>query len=191
MHNLATESEITPNNYNSFKYLYKDYDTGKMMVTDNNNYKYESDIYGRKLKSFLPKISGILTGSNRSKIKMNISKSLNNISKNGVNSINSINNINLLVSVVSSQYFLSKPISTPFYNEENANPLFKKIKNKLSQNLSLFYNKENNKFQKNNEFRISYLNKNISNNNNGNSLDKKDEDKIILLINKSIDELKQ
>ena len=193
MNSLTTEPETVLDN-KPFKYIYKDNDTGKILVTENNNHKYRSDIYGRKLKYFLPDISGMLSGLNRSKLKMNISKSLNNISQNNNNDINIKNSrkkniyINYIPGIkkIDGYNFLSKPISTPFYNEPNS--LFsKKIKEQLNENINIFYDKENSKLQKNNNFRISYLNKSLNNN----LLEKKDEEKIITLINKSIDELKQ
>ena len=52
----------------SIKQIYKDDNTGKIILTDYNNNKFESDMLGRKLKYFLPKITGILSGSNHKKI---------------------------------------------------------------------------------------------------------------------------
>ena len=192
MENINTEIDFNDNN-NAFKYLHRDMDRGKIIVTDYNNKNYESDIFGRKLKCFLPNISGMLSGVNRSNLtlKVNNSKSLNNISDNKIINFNSqkkslYNNYHPGIKKIDGYNFVSKPISVPFYNEENL-IIPDTIKKKLNNNLKKYYSTENNKIQKNNNFRLSYLNKDLNNH----QMEKKDEKQIMNLINRNIEELKE
>ena len=51
------KEENDKNNY--IKNLFYNMDNGKMMITDSENNKYRSDIFGRKKPKFLPNITGI------------------------------------------------------------------------------------------------------------------------------------
>lgn len=177
---------------NTYKCLYRDTDTGKVIVTDYNNNQHETDIFGRKLKFFLPNISGMLSGVNRSNLslKMNNSRSVNNISDNnnlniGSNKKSFYFNYTPGIKKIDGYGFIPKPISVPFFNEDSS-LLSKKMKNQLNDNLKKYYSKDNEKIQKNNNFRISYFSKDLSNE----QAKIKDEKQIMNLINKSIEELK-
>ena len=192
MSNINTELNSNSNN-NTYKCLYKDTDTGKIIITDYNNNQYETDILGRKLKVFLPNISGMLSGVNRShlSLKKNNSRSVNNISDNKNLNVsgqkkNLYHNYIPGIKKIDSYGFIPKPISVPFYNEDSS--LFPdKVKKKLNNKLKNYYSKNNVKIQNNNNFRISYLNKDLTND----QRKIKDEKNIINLINKSIQELKE
>ena len=190
----AIKTELNTNmNTNTYKYLYRDNDTGKIMVTDYNNHEHRTDIFGRRLKYFLPNISGMLSGINRSNLglKMNSSKSLNNISGNKNFNIGSKKkelfcNYTPGIKKIDGYQFIPKPISIPFYNDERS-LLPNRVKNKLNNNLKKYYSQDNDKIKKNNDFRLSYLNKGLSND----KLILKDENKIMTLIDKSLEELKE
>ena len=192
MSNIDTE-QISNVDNNTYKCLYRDTDTGKIILTDYNNNEHRTDIFGRRLKSFLPNISGMLSGINRSNIsiKMNASNSMNDIGENK-NNLNSKKNKNLYhnytpgIQKIDGYNFIPKPISIPFYNEDKS-LLPDKVKNKLNHNLKRYYSEKNEKIQKNNNFRISYFNKDLNNN----QMKEKDENRIISLINKSLEELKE
>ena len=192
MSNIDTE-QISNVDNNTYKCLYRDTDTGKIILTDYNNNEHRTDIFGRRLKSFLPNISGMLSGINRSNIsiKMNASNSMNDIGENK-NNLNSKKNKNLYhnytpgIQKIDGYNFIPKPISIPFYNEDKS-LLPDKVKNKLNHNLKRYYSEKNEKIQKNNNFRISYFNKDLNNN----QMKEKDENRIITLINKSLEELKE
>lgn len=177
---------------NSYKCLYRDTDTGKVIITDYNNNQHETDIFGRKLKFFLPNISGMLSGVNRSNLslKMNSSRSVNDISDNknlnfGSNKKSFYYNYIPGIKKIDGYGFIPKPISVPFFNEDNS-LLSKKMKSQLNDNLKKYYSKNNEKIQKNNNFRISYFSKDLSNE----QAKIKDEKHIMNLINKSLEELK-
>ena len=88
MKDLNTELDLNDVN-NAYKYLYRDSDTGKIIITDYNNNKHQTDIFGRRLKRFLPNISGMLSGTDRLlTLKMINSKSVENISGNSIANIN-------------------------------------------------------------------------------------------------------
>ena len=191
MKNLNTELDLNDVN-NAYKYLYRDSDTGKIIITDYNNNKHQTDIFGRRLKRFLPNISGMLSGTDRLlTLKMINSKSVENISGN------SITNINNEKKGLYSKYipgikridgysYMPKPISFPFYNEDNS-LLPDKIKNKLNINLRKYYSNSNYKILKNNNFKISYMNKGLEED----QLKKSDEKKLMTLINRNIAQLKE
>jgi hypothetical protein len=112
---------------NTYKCLYRDTDTGKVIVTDYNNNQHETDIFGRKLKFFLPNISGMLSGVNRSNLslKMNNSRSVNNISDNnnlniGSNKKSFYFNYTPGIKKIDGYGFIPKPISVPFFNEDSS-----------------------------------------------------------------------
>ena len=192
MSNIDTE-QISNVDNNTYKCLYRDTDTGKIILTDYNNNEHRTDIFGRRLKSFLPNISGMLSGINRSNIsiKMNASNSMNDIEENK-NNLNSKKNKNLYhnyipgIQKIDGYNFIPKPISIPFYNEDKS-LLPDQVKNKLNHNLKRYYSEKNEKIQKNNNFRISYFNKDLNNS----QMKEKDENRIITLINKSLEELKE
>ena len=192
MSDIDTE-QISNVDNNTYKCLYRDTDTGKIILTDYNNNEHRTDIFGRRLKSFLPNISGMLSGINRSNIsiKMNASNSMNDIGENK-NNLNSKKNKNLYhnyipgIQKIDGYNFIPKPISIPFYNEDKS-LLPDQVKNKLNHNLKRYYSEKNEKIQKNNNFRISYFNKDLNNN----QMKEKDENRIITLINKSLEELKE
>ena len=192
MSDIDTE-QISNVDNNTYKCLYRDTDTGKIILTDYNNNEHRTDVFGRRLKSFLPNISGMLSGINRSNIsiKMNASNSMNDIGENK-NNLNSKKNKNLYhnytpgIQKIDGYNFIPKPISIPFYNEDKS-LLPDKVKNKLNHNLKRYYSEKNEKIQKNNNFRISYFNKDLNNN----QMKEKDENRIITLINKSLEELKE
>ena len=192
MSNIDTE-QISNVDNNTYKCLYRDTDTGKIILTDYNNNEHRTDIFGRRLKSFLPNISGMLSGINRANIsiKMNASNSMNDIGENK-NNLNSKKNKNLYhnyipgIQKIDGYNFIPKPISIPFYNEDKS-LLPDQVKNKLNHNLKRYYSEKNEKIQKNNNFRISYFNKDLNNS----QMKEKDENRIITLINKSLEELKE
>ena len=182
------------NNYNSsiqesksnkpFINMCKDDDTGKIIITDYNNNKYESDIFGRKLQNFLPKITGVMSGSTRAKIKQVKSKNENeNFSKKK-------NDINYHPTVKRMEGFSSfpRPISLPFYNIpdfEIKNNLKKNINEKIKQ----YYKVERNIINKrnNNKSILSYLTKDLNMYNAGN----KNKEKLLDLVDRNMDELKE
>ena len=137
----------------SLKQLYKDDDSGKIIITDYNNNKLETDIFGRKLKYFLPKITGILSGSNRNKLNkiryINHSASPSNsniLEQNGENKLklHRKKSINYHPAINRLEGFncFPRPISLPFYNIPDYD-----IKNNLRNEI----NKEvikNNKFNR-------------------------------------------
>ena len=192
MNNLEQNVDLNSHS-NTFKYLYRDSNTGKVIITDYNNNEHETDIFGRKLVYFLPNISGMLSGINRSKLilKMNNSKSVNDISEN--NELNFISSRKSLyhkynpgIKKIDGYSFMPKPISVPFYNEDKS-LLSNRTKEKLNDNLRKYYSNNNNKIKKNNNFRLSYLNKDL----NSNQVKIKDENKLMSVISKGIEELKE
>ena len=191
MKNINSELDLKEIN-NSYKYLYRDFDSGKVIITDNNNNKFQTDIFGRRLKNFLPDISGMLSGKNRLlSLKMLNSKSLNDMPINTTKNLNhekkSLYNRYIPgLNKIDGYNFISKPISLPFYNEDNS-LLSDKFKNKLNFNLRKYYSTENHKILKNNKFPISYMNKGLGDE----QLKKRDEEKIMNLINKSIEQIKE
>ena len=192
MSNIKTEFGSNEIN-NSYKYLYKDTDSGKVIITDYNNNCHETDVFGRKLRHFLPNITGMLSGKNRLNIslKMINSKSENNMSDNRNLFFGSKNKGNYRdyfpgIRKIDGYSFIPKPISIPFYNQDKS-ILPDKVRNKLNDNLKRYYSKNNEIIQKNNNFRISYLNKDLSDNQG----QIKDEKKLITIIDKSLEELKE
>ena len=192
MNNINTEFHSNENN-NIYKYLYKDTDTGKILITDYNNNSHETDIFGRRLRNFLPNITGMLSGTNRlnMSMKMNSSKSENNMPENrnlifGSNNRKVYYNYFPGIKKIDGYSFIPKPISVPFYNDDKS-LLPDKVKNKLNDNLKRYYSQNNEKILKNNNFRLSYLNKDLTDNQGK----IKDEKKLIKIINKSLEELKE
>ena len=190
---MKNNNELDLNEINNgYKYLYRDSDTGKNIITDYNNNKFQTDIFGRRLRHFLPNISGMLSGNNRLlTLKMINSKSVNEMSGNNASNLNKekkslykkyIPGINK----IEGYSFVPKPISTPFYNADNS-LLPDKFKNKLNFNLRKYYSTENHKILKNNNFQISYMNKELRED----QLKKRDEEKIMNLINKNIEQIKE
>ena len=181
----------------SFKNLYKDDNTGKIIVTDCNNNKYESDIFGRKLKKFLPKITGVIPGSAREKIILKKNKnhstfpSNNNIINESITHREKL--INYLPTIKRFEGFSSfpRPISLPFYNIPDF--LIKNnLKKKMNKEAIKFYKKENkiniiNKQNNDNRRILSYLTKDL----NEYSISNKDKEKLLDLVDKNIDELKE
>ena len=161
MKNLNTELDLNDVN-NTYKYLYRDSDTGKIIITDYNNNKHQTDIFGRRLKRFLPNISGMLSGTDRLlTLKMINSKSVENISGNSITNINNEKKglyIKYIPGIkrIDGYSHMPKPISFPFYNEDN-------------------------------NFKISYINKGLEEV----QLKKSDEKKLMTLINRNIDQLKE
>ena len=189
---MKNNNELDLNEINNgYKYLYRDSDTGKNIITDYNNNKFQSDIFGRRLQKFLPNISGMLSGKNRLlTLKMINSKSANEMWGNNATNLNQekksfykkyIPGINK----IEGYSCAPKPISTPFYNADNS-LLPDKFKNKLNLNLRKYYSTENHKILKNNNFQISYMNKDLGED----QLKKRDEEKIMNLINKNIEQIK-
>ena len=87
---MKNNNELDLNEINNgYKYLYRDSDTGKNIITDYNNNKFQTDIFGRRLRHFLPNISGMLSGNNRLlTLKMINSKSVNEMSGNSSTNLN-------------------------------------------------------------------------------------------------------
>ena len=122
---------------------------------------------------------------------MNNSRSVNDISDNknlnfGSQKKSLYHNYTPGLKKIDGYCFIPKPISIPFYNEDNS-LLPNKIKKRLNDNLKKYYSKDNGKIQKNNNFRISYLTKDLCSDQGK----IKDEKNIMNLINKSIEELKE
>ena len=182
---------------NSIKQIYKDNDTGKIIITDYNNNKYETDIFGRKTKNFLPKITGVIPGSERRKLNLikynnhSVSPSNNNTifdeneEKNHFHSKKIINyypKINRL----DGFSFFPRPISHPFYNIpdfEMKNNLKKEINKKIKE----YYNNENKiKNITNNKIILSYLTNDL----NEYDIRENDKEKLINLLGQNIEELK-
>ena len=192
MSKINTDFGSNENN-NTYKYLYKDIDSGKILITDYNNNIHETDVFGRRLRNFLPNITGMLSGTNRLNIsmRMNNSKSENNMSENrnlifGSNKNKFYYNYFPGIKKIDGYSFIPKPISVPFYNDDKS-LLPDKVKNKLNDNLKRYYSQNNEKIQKNNNFRLSYLNKDLTDNQGK----IKDEKKLIKIIDKSLEELKE
>ena len=192
-----------PNDFNPESRLKKPYlnmfkidDTGKLIIADYNNNKYESDIFGRKLQNFLPKISGVVSGSIRA--ELNKKKSANHasfsssitINENGRISKNK-NNIDYHPTIKRMEGFSSfpRPVSLPFYNI----PDFKiknNLKTELNREIKKHYSDEKNIInrKKNKNKRIlSYLTKDLNKYNTGD----KDKEELIDLVNKNMNELKE
>lgn len=91
--------DLLNNNFNELdstnsqiKQLYRDDDKAKNFITDYNNNINETDIYGRKVSNFLPKITGFMSGAERRKLYL-IKSQNNSASPSNSNSIN-LNNTN-------------------------------------------------------------------------------------------------
>ena len=176
------------------KNIYKDDDTGKIILTDFNNNQYESDIFGRKLTTFLPKITGIMRGNERKMAKLNkLNKYFSSPSKNNSNSYTDIiqtkKNINYhpKVNRLDGYSFFPRPISLPFYNipdfEINNN-----LKKELNKEAKRYFNKCNKiKSGKKDKVILSYLTKDL----NEFNLGEKDKEKLLNLVDNNIDELKE
>ena len=190
------------NNYNSsipesnsnkpFINMYKDDDTGKIIITDYSNNKYETDIFGRKLQNFLPKITGVMSGSTRAKITQVKSKNYSSpFSRNENGNLSQKkNDINYHPTVKRMEGFCSfpRPISLPFYNIpdfEIKNNLKKNINEKIKQ----YYQVERNIINKQNNKKsiLSYLTKDLNMYNAGN----KNKEKLLDLVDRNMDELKE
>ena len=176
----------------SIKQIYKDDNTGKIILTDYNNNKFESDMLGRKLKYFLPKITGILSGSNHKKINkikfINHSASPSNsniLEQNDENIFHRKKTINYHPTINRLDGFncFPRPISLPFYNIPEYD-----IKNNLRKEINKeaikYYNDENKYKNKgnNNKKPLSYLT---------NDLNEYNKDKILNLIYNYIKEIKK
>lgn len=181
------------------KNLIKDDDTGKIIVADYNNNKYESDIYGRKLKVFLPKITGIKSGSDRN--KLNLIKKINHSASPSNNNSNifetsenlllpknkNIINYHPYIPRIDGFNCFPRPISLPFYNIPNFK-INNNLKRKINKELPKYYKDENKINHKiNNKVILSYLTKEL----NENKIGEKNEEKLISLIDRNIDEMKE
>lgn len=179
------------------KNLIKDDDTGKIIVTDYDNNKYESDIFGRKLKFFLPKITGIKSGLERNKI--NLIKNINySASPSNNNSIifeknenifhqKNINNYHPYIYRLDGFNCFPRPISLPFYNIPNFQ-ITKNLKRKLNKEATKYYNEESKINKKiNNRVILTYLTKDL----NENKIGEKNKEKLLGLIDRNIDEMKE
>ena len=184
------------------KLLYKDDETGKNYLADCNNNIDETDMFGRKLPFFLPKITGSMTGEQRAKMKLikskNSSPSPSNNNSNNLNQesynnkisssrkhINYYPNVNRL----DGFSFFPRPISNPFVNIPDFQ-MQENVKRKINEQMRKYYKvgdkkikNENNK----NKIGLSYLTKDLNEYNIG----EKDKEKLINLIDKNIEELKE
>ena len=181
----------------SIKQLYKDDDTGKIIITDYNNNKIESDMFGRKIKYFLPKITGILSGSNRKKINkikfINYSASPSNyniLEQNDENKFHRKKTINYRPAINRLDGFncFPRPISLPFYNIPEYD-IKNNLRNEINKEAIKYYNDENKYKNKenNNKKPLSYLTNDLNEYNIG----EKDKDKILNLIDNNIKEIKE
>ena len=132
------------------KLLYRDDETGKNYLADCNNNIDETDMFGRKIPFFLPKITGSMTGEQRAKLKLiksqnnSPSPSNNNTFLNQDNYNNKIssskNHINYYpnISRLDGFSYFPRPISNPFVNI----PDFKMNKNakiKIKEEMRKYY----------------------------------------------------
>ena len=192
--NFNTENESSKN---TIKQLYKDNDTGKIIITDCNNNKYETDIFGRKTINFLPKITGVISGSERKKINLikfnnhsaspSNNNTIQNENKNNNYHSKKVINYHPKINRLDGFSFFPRPISLPFYNipdyEMQTNE-----KKEINKELQKYYdNKDKIKNNKKNKILLSYLTNDLSEYNIG----EKDKEKLINLIDISIEELKE
>ena len=180
------------------KNFYRDDDTGKNIITDYNNNRYETDMFGRKLKSFLPKITGVMTGPQRS--KLNLLKSNNHsTSPSNNNTINQEDNIIIKhpkkiinytpkISRLDGYFCYPRPISRPFFNIPNFQ-LQEELKKEINKEIFKYYNDEHSKkkMKKDNKFLLSYITNNISEC----KTEEKDKEKSINYIDNNIEEMKE
>ena len=180
------------------KNFYRDDDTGKNIITDYNNNRYETDMFGRKLKSFLPKITGVMTGPQRS--KLNLLKSNNHsTSPSNNNTINQEDNIIIKhpkkiinytpkISRLDGYFCYPRPISRPFFNIPNFQ-LQEELKKEINKEIFKYYNDEHSKkkMKKDNKFLLSYITNNISEC----KTEEKEKEKLINYIDNNIEEMKE
>ena len=183
------------------KLLYRDDESGKNYLADYNNNIDEADIFGRKLPFFLPKITGSMTGEQRAKLKLIKSKNNSPSTSNNNSYLNSNNHNNKIsssrrhinyypsISRLDGFSHFPRPISNPFVNIPDFQ-MQEEAKRKINAQMRKFYKvgdkkikNENNK----NKIGLSYLTKDLNEYNIG----EKDKEKLINLIDKNIDELKE
>ena len=153
-------------------------------------------MFGRKLTTFLPTITGIMSGVERKKINL-VKLNKHSVSPSNKNSIN-YNNADIIQTKRNINYhpkvnrldgynYFPRPISKPFYNV----PDFKiknNLKKELNKEVKKYYNKENKiKIEKDDGIVLSYLNKDLNEFNIG----EKDKELLLKLIENNIDELKE
>ena len=197
------------NDFNEFdspnspiKQLYRDDDKAKNFISDYNNNINETDIYGRKVSNFLPKITGFMSGEERRKI--NTIKSQNNYdspsNNNRINHSNKNNNdifsegkvkkINYYPYIhrLDGFNFFPRPISNPFVNIPDYQ-MKKKLKRIINKEAKKYYVVGDKKIkdEQNNKIGLSYLTKDL----NEYDIGEKDRQRLFNLIDKNVEELKQ
>lgn len=188
--NTENESSKTTN-----KQIYQDSNTGKIFMIDENNNKNEINKLGRQKTFFLPEITGVLSGAERKKVDLfktqnnsifssNNKKTYENISsyfhsKRPINYYPKINRLD-------GFSFLPRPISLPFYNIPDYE-IKNKLKSKINKETKKYYFESNNNLNINNKTILSYITKDLNEYNIG----EKDKEKLINLINKNIDDIKE
>ena len=168
-----------------YKKLYRDDDTGKLILTDSNNHKYETDIFGRKITLFLPHISGVKSGYERAQLKYN---STSPSYENGIIHLKKSMNYLPTVNRFDGYNYYRAPISAPFTNTPQ-HEINQKTKMKILSQIKKYYKDENTKLKTDNKpkFGLSYLTKDL------NEYDIREEDlkNILKLIDENMEEIKQ
>ncbi len=192
------------------KNFYRDDDTGKLIMTDNNNNKHETDIFGRKLINYLPKITGIKSGAERLKLKKitsnyysaspsnyntinkdNDNNNNSNINKHNISGTKQFINYTPIIDKLNGYNFYPRPISRPFINIPDYQ-INKETKNEINKEIINYFNEKNaqNKLKRNNKFLLSYLTNRL-NENDKNRTEDHDKEKLLQLIDKGIEELRE
>ena len=183
------------------KLLYKDDETGKNYLADCNNNINETDMFGRKLPFFLPKITGSMNGEQRAKLKL-IKSKINSPSASNNNSFLNQNNNNNRISSSRKNInyypninrfdgfsYFPRPISNPFVNIPDFQ-MHRIVKRKIKEEMRKYYNAADKKIKdenNNNKIGLYFLTKDLNEYNIG----EKDKEKLINLIDKNIEELKE
>ena len=183
------------------KLLYRDDESGKNYLADCNNNIEETDMFGRKLPFFLPKITGSMTGEQRAKMKLIKSKKNSPSSSNNNSYLNPDNHNNKIssskrhvnyypnINRLDGFSYFPRPISNPFVNLPDFQ-MQQKVKRKINEEMRKYYKVGDKKIKdENNKSKIglSYLTKDL----NEFNIAEKDKEKLINLIDKNIDELKE
>ena len=201
--------DLLNNNFNELdstnsqiKQLYRDDDKAKNFITDYNNNINETDIYGRKVSNFLPKITGFMSGAERRKLYLiksqnnsaspsnNNSINLNNTNDNAILTERKEREINYYPCIhrLDGFNYFPRPISNPFVNIPEYQ-MKKKMKRILKKEAKKYYIVGDKKIkdEQNNKIGLSYITKDL----NEYDIREKDKQKIFNQMDKNIEELKQ